>query len=605
MVSYEEMRKIKHASIAVALLFLFWSMFADVEILSVATAHAQAPDLSSAVTFLYLMVNVALTFLNTMLWAVVWILDILMRPGLIFDFTNGQEGAFLTMLHNMWILCRDIVNIIFVFVLIAGAILTVVTANTERLKKNAPAFVLALILVNFSWFIPRVIYDVSNIATFTVYQIPSMWGNDTCFASAIVTNADGSTGTQQKPCEVVKKVKFFSETSNLRSGLQEGAGVWQCPVPSIVCYLYVPYNSAEALTMGPGSQILSGLVVNYAQMRNLANPSVTNVTGTEGVTAMIVLLIKLIVILFIHVALFFPLLGMVVGFAIRIPIIWITMVFMPFVALSFVIKGVLPGEFDPWQKIGKTFLISVFLPAMVAVPFAIGFVMIRAGLQSSSSAFPAFAGLDAEFVDAGIPLYAGMGSLWDIFWMLIALAIMWVGVFTVLKQQKIGGAVIDKIKGIGTGLGKTMAQIPLALPMPLLPGGKSPLKALNDVKIAQNFISRGDFDSAKKALFAKESPKPGSLKTEIGKQSDNVKNEIKMSFATKIIQAPQGAERATAIQNMIDEVHRRFPDFKTMHQDDILQDIAQSFPDIQANLEQAIRDQRNTPPPPSAPVPNL
>jgi len=322
---------------------------------------------------------------------------------------------------------------------------------------------------------------------------------------------------------------------------------------------------------------------------------------------MIVLLIKLIVILFIRIALFFPLLGMVVGFAIRIPIIWITMVFMPFVALSFVIKGILPGEFDPWQKIGKTFLVSVFLPAMVAVPFVIGFVMIRAGLQSSSSAFPAFAGLDAEFVNAGIPLYAGMGSLWDIFWMLIALAIMWVGVFTVLKQQKIGEAVIEKIKGGGTGLGKTMAQIPLSVPLPLLPGGKggkAPMELMKDFQgFQRNLSSTGNIFKA----AGMQRPPEHAAKTAIEGAAEPVKVNIQAKI-NSVITAQPGVNRSTAVNDLIRHVRGEFRDnrdMQNMNDDTLMRGIAQSFPQLQTNLEKAIAEQQRQaaapPPPPATP----
>src|SRR5206468_2929278 len=98
---------------------------------------------------------------------------------------------------------------------------------------------------------------------------------------------------------------------------------------------------------------------------------------------LIVFLAKMIVVLLIHVALFFPLFAMTVAFFIRIPIIWFTIAFMPFTFFSFVMGNALI-EVDTVKEIWHRFVTAAFLPTMVAVPITIGFMMVNAGLSAQN-----------------------------------------------------------------------------------------------------------------------------------------------------------------------------------------------------------------------------
>jgi hypothetical protein len=146
------------------------------DVLGVPLAHAQTLDPATTTTLngVIVLMGVIITGLNFLMWILFWLLNIVANPDFIFI------PELMNMLRQIWVFCRDVTNLLFALLLIAGAIYTTVTANTEKVKGLMPKFVMAVILVNFSWFIPRVIYDASSVLTYTVYQFPTMFTGNQC-----------------------------------------------------------------------------------------------------------------------------------------------------------------------------------------------------------------------------------------------------------------------------------------------------------------------------------------------------------------------------------------------------------------------------------------
>ena len=117
--------------------------------------------------------NVVIGGLNILAWVMFVILQFLLDPDLMFG-EGGQDGAFMTKLNDIWVLSRDLVNIVFAVVLIGAAVYVVVRAKKEIISEYAPKFILSVILVNFSWFVPLLVLDISNVAAAAVFGIPSM-----------------------------------------------------------------------------------------------------------------------------------------------------------------------------------------------------------------------------------------------------------------------------------------------------------------------------------------------------------------------------------------------------------------------------------------------
>lgn len=437
-------------------------IFAGILLLFPQTISAQMLGLNqqfvSGATLLFSFLNGVFNFLT---WVVLAFLDLIMDPMLIFDTDPaGGDGPLLLMLRQIWQFSRDLVNLGFALGLIIGAVMMIITADGTKIKEHLSKFVLALVLVNFSWFIPRVIFDFSQVLTYTVYQLPSLIGPNECMLPATDT-------LPRRPCEVILQFKFFDQTRGIVSGVDG----WKCPLPSLVCYQTVPINDAGA-QIRTSTKVLEGLIVNHARLQWLTviRPAEAEVQLQPGLplhTAFVRvtgIIIKLIVALLIHVAILFPLVAMAAAFTIRIPVLWISMAFMPVIALGYAFPKLREGEyaslFWKWQE---HFLQAVFLPVRVAIPFVIGFIMLNAGSDIR---------MPGNFDNATIvPLLIGVNNLWQILWMGLALMIIWKYSFDALKGDKAGfmGMFTEKIQSIGSSLGSVAMQIPASIPFIPMP----------------------------------------------------------------------------------------------------------------------------------------
>lgn len=433
----------------------------------------------------------AISALNIGVWIVFTMLTQLLDTSLFLD------TGMMNLLNEVWQLARNLVNIAFAVVLIGAAVYTVITAKKEFIKDHLNKFVLAVILVNFSWFIPRVIIDVGNVAAATVFDIPSFIGNgnvDCTYRSPTkvdiinVPNGVNACEPVNPPtnpvtytcrCAAVADAEFFIDDVRAAQ-LNQSAG-WNSILGNT---LYVQLTDLGNIqNAAPSSVVLNGLIINHARLIGLA--SVPPAVNTTQPKALIMFMLQEAVVLLLHVALFFPLAAMLLAFAIRIPVLWLTIAFMPFMVLKFVIPEQYTGEYP--QKIWENFLKAAFLPAIVGIPLSIGFIMVNAGQQ---------AGLLAPLQGIQFKLTNNISDYWQLLWLIMVIGIIWVGVFSTLEKMGIMAMGSQMIKGAGENLGKFALKAPLS--MPVIPGlGVSPLalgRSLNPANLNATMSRSKDWD---------------------------------------------------------------------------------------------------------------
>jgi len=392
------------------------------------------------------------------------------------------------LLHGIWTLSRNIVNAIFAFILLAGGIYLIIGAGGEamsKIKQIAPKFVLAVVLINFSWFFPRVILDAANILTSVVYEIPNLAGPFTC----IREDPDGVPGNADDvPCEFVWQVVLFPEDTrpgkprptklgphSLR-GIQIGGNfvdLYYAPLEDVSSAgSYVDENGVT-IPVSSASVVLNGLSVNFAKLPNFGIIDFEDALGTPGTRttleqagAYLKFLVELVLHSVLSGAVGLALIALMVVLIVRMAVLWLCIAFMPFIFVGFAMGkplGELGKEGAP--NIWQTFLSYAFLPVLVAVPFAVGFLLVSRLYSIKSFSIPLH-------ID-GIDFIKEVDDFHQLLWMLIAIGIVWFGVFSILEKDKIAGGLVKGIKGVGTTfakLGGYGAAYGLQLP---LPGGKS------------------------------------------------------------------------------------------------------------------------------------
>lgn len=439
------------------------------------------------------------TFMHVMLLIVLQMLGYLLQA----DFFN--DPVMMGALNSIWQLSRDIMNVIFALMLIGVSFLVIITGKTDKAKEKIVNFVVAVVLVNFSWFFPRVVLDIANVLTATVYTIPNALSMPPCMTLNEFNNP--------VDCRVITDVLIFPTPAQSAGGFCGGPNSAVCScLDNIECHKTDTFASGLT-TMTSSHAMLNGLAVSFARVTMLARiPTTTaglgatggGITTNQAVRVSFQVAVSIMLAFAIQLAVLLPLLGLAVGLFIRIIILWVTTAFMPFAFLGYVINGK-PGtnvfgfETDIWQE----FINAAFLPTMVAIPFVIGFIMLSAVAQIPAP--PGMFGLTIS-----MPILAGVKTWWQILWMMAAVGIIWNGAFKALGRSKIIGQFTDKIKGFGESVFSGLAQAPLLVPIPLPGAGPGTNlgtlvhgpKILSDsVKLAASGTSGKSFGDIVKSRF--------------------------------------------------------------------------------------------------------
>jgi hypothetical protein len=461
--------KIISAGISLVFLTIAFSL-GNGEVLSIPQAHA-ALDSSffESLTKLSLNWSMFIELAVTVTFIFYPIVSALLDPKVFLDISGGGQSDLLL----IWQVSRDIMNTIFAFMLIGGAMMTVIMAKQDFLKRFALKFILGIILVNFSWFFPRVILDISHVLTANIYQLPSIVGTECRFKD--------SDGVLQ-PCTRPTDFKYFPDdtTAFTTSG-------YKC-VSTIICYKPEVLDRNTNVADG----ILAGLIMNHARLPEINKVLASIPTGgaadtldviKQSVSFLMRAGLQLLIVLYVAIII----VGMAVALLVRIPILWMTMAFMPLMFLGFVAGDLLDAKFNTMNLIFKKFLHAAFLPAAMAVPLSVGFILINAlafGTPPDSA--------DQLGKATGLIL-PGVSDLWSFLWMLITIVVMWKGFRMALSIDPVFETATQGLTAFGGNVGNIAKNLPLNIP--LLPAGKN-----SDGTPKEGFVSVGEKMSGLGAL---------------------------------------------------------------------------------------------------------
>ncbi|KKW39326.1 MAG: hypothetical protein UY87_C0048G0005 [Candidatus Peribacteria bacterium GW2011_GWC2_54_8] len=423
------------------------------EALEMGIPKAQATtDLNQVFTSMTVTLAVVVTAVNLLGFITFPILEVLLNPRFFLELHGANE----VVIHQIWQVSREIMNIIFAFMLVVGACLTVVTAKKDIISRFAIKFVLGVILVNFSWFFPRVILDVGHVLAATIYKLPDLVST-TCRYYDI-------NGIIQTPCKYPYDFRFFDKAAAIAKAAGGPASLgYECPLET-VCYRVQAL--ANNTNTAPG--ILSGLIFNHGKLPDLAKVPNFNGGGMpatdplDQISFFLMFLLNTVFLISLSVALTLALIAMMVAFIIRIPVLWLTIAFMPFMFLGYVV-GDLMGNFNT-MKIFKKFVAAAFLPAIVAIPFTVGFIVLNA------IAFSAPVGSAIILADSQGRFLPGIDNLWIVLWQITTILIIWKGFFMALSIDSMYEEATKGIRSMGANLGSFVTHLPLNIPF--IPGAK-------------------------------------------------------------------------------------------------------------------------------------
>ncbi len=435
--------------------------------------------------------------LNRLIWPVLVMTGSLMGNDLLFG--NGMEEK----LRDIWIPIRNLVNILFVVVLVGLALYNVLglSEDTTSIKAMLPKIVIGIIAVNFSFLAIKVVLDGINVMTTAVFALPDqvsqglsdssipkdqqarlcaafegtpfsqfkekvdvvmikakeleiyrMVGKS--FNTAIILEKGSPITDTDSIDDIKKKVTILNEAdkANFEKKLANAQNQDLCTGKELndqgVIFLqhYNSRNAAFALALNMGKIVF----YNEVDTKSMTLDAGFEKLFTNALFSMILYVIYCVS----FIALFIVLLG-------RLVVMWLCIAVSPILLLMMASSQV-KEKMGGFGELADKFTKNAIAPLLISLSLTVGWIMLKAvqGLEiGSETAFK----LNPS---NGVPI-AGFDTLQDFMVALGVIAVVWIGVFSAAKGTIAEGAT-DWIKGHVETAGKFLGSIPLKH-MPVIP----------------------------------------------------------------------------------------------------------------------------------------
>lgn len=380
---------------------------------------------------------VILRAMTAIFWPILMLIGGLLDNSLIFDGKMGET------LLQIWVQVRNIVNIIFVVILVLIALYNVLGLGENgpeqlkplELKQALPKFVIALIVVNFSYIGMKVALDFTNVMTTAVFALPSQ------VVASSKNFQDFQAENEQIICE--PDAPFYGLFC--KSEKQEIEGQ-----PPTFSRKFNDRGRAWFAQLDR-SNLAVTMAMQFGQLP-YANRIQDSVEGIFQLTFNIIFNL----VLFIVYAISFIVLFIVL--VARLPVLWLGIALSPLAALTLAfppIKGLIGGEGGDF---GKKFVKHAIAPLVIGVSLAIGYIMVSA-MKSDPGVHNGDFAVSLLDIDPNA-LITRIDDLQEVLMAAATIAVVWMGVFAAAKDT-IAEGVTNTIKERAQDVGKFVAKLPM------------------------------------------------------------------------------------------------------------------------------------------------
>jgi hypothetical protein len=380
--------------------------------------------------------------------------------------TSGGETKIAQVLYELWIVFRDVMNYLFIVILLFFAFMNVVSAipgvggDNYQLKTVLPKMILAIVVINLTWFGARVVFDVVDVSTRIVFGLPQAMAGDymklddkeckvekskentkyayisgLCYP-AYVHNDKPEEGTTKKDEDYSQEVTTGANAKKdigtlIKEANKDGDKEKEAYLKSIqesesfkgvVDYgpITVYWTDFNYDRFNQGT-IVPMFAFSLMQVQNL--PRIANNEGKglgEEGTGWSTLVINVLVALVIMIILIVLFALIVINLFFRVIVLWINIIFSPFMGLK-IFSSELKFDAPENSYIGlAAFLKHAFAPVIMGLPLVIGFIMIVVGKKYDMVAENGSIGIATPMID-------GVSNLHQLFYYVMCIAVLWVG----------------------------------------------------------------------------------------------------------------------------------------------------------------------------------
>lgn len=436
------------------------------------------------------------------------------------------DGDAYKAIETLWILMRNIVNVVFACLLLIIAIAQIAGAvsgsesKTFALKQALPGFIFGLIFVNFSLLACKVILDVGNLATTAAFSMVNEVGPNLiaggkdpntervlinksfCWPSKKALEQINSTCKSKSGTELATCLDAWAQDTNPKSDLRTCMGEkvyvafgqkkvetlyksgkispesWAGPQPPdfngdfAIAWSAEGPKSTAGILFGARNvmMVYTNSIFRMPEILTLYNDK-TNLTVGTGTGILMTTLLTLIfgaMIILINIAL-------VMALGIRMVLIWMILIFSPLMALEFVSDGKFVKGFLSKAKFDKGLLNGLiglaFMPAIAGIVLSLGFIIfhvLNKIIYRTTSFTPEGAQtfnippFDIEITGSIMPMFSTLG---EFIIACILLIILWQALFQMMQTNKYMDGAINKISKLGETIAGSAKLIPF-IPMP-------------------------------------------------------------------------------------------------------------------------------------------
>lgn len=395
--------------------------------------------------------------------------------GPLMDNTFILDGDIGEKLRSVWVIIRNFVNIFFALALVIVALMSVVGYGDEggnyALKKFIPKMALALIAVNFTFLACRIVLDINNVLTTAIFAIPQ----------SVTTVGDiGPSGTAGKT--IFKKFRCF-EDKKINDEVKRAQDLekkYNGTISSLggVCFAQDPGSetyetliSSNNVTNKDKQAIISLDQSSYTK-KDFVWVMATQFQGIHDLNKVSVLLdptfsgltvnaLFSVVFAVIYATAYISMFIILIA---RMAVLWITIMLSPLVAIQIVFPDIKFDDFDIKEK----FLTHAFVPAKMALPLALGYIMLSQMTLAVDSSSGVFADQVIDIASGGE--FARGVSFTTLVYGAASVAVLWMGVFAATKGV-VGEGVVSTFSDSIKKIGGTVAKWPTYIPLSPVSGG--------------------------------------------------------------------------------------------------------------------------------------
>jgi len=473
------------------------------------------------------------SFLNKLLWPVLVMIGGLLDNSLLFG--SGMEAR----MREVWIPIRNIVNILFVIVLVGIALYNVLGLGDESgnysLKAILPKLILGIIAVNFSFLGIKVFLDVINVFTVSIFALPDQVGegigdidafkNDKNVMKNFCKMVQGvslsDSGVSEEEIKAMADKKIF-ETIKLDSAY--ASVIKKNGITNIAkLKAYVNNHPLEGISLSY-KKYVSGEICRGEKLTDTGVLFLKKYSSQNAALAMAISMGKVVfyedvtadlkadpnlerlftsatfslLLYLVYAASFVALFAVLLG---RLIIMWLAIVLSPILMITMFVPA-LKEQIKGFGQISEQFMKNAVAPIGIALSMTIGWIMLKA-MQSVNKVSSGFLSPQAKIFDGlnGIPV-VGLNTLQDLVVALGTIAVVWIGVFAAAEDSiaaPVTNVMKDGLKKVGSFLGtlplKHLSVIPITLP-----GQDTDNYTPSQVMSAISELGRRDIENSQKLI---------------------------------------------------------------------------------------------------------